>query len=219
MSDKEVESEANIMPPKAMIQEAINKLVQDMLSEAQEQDTKKGKGKITKWGDEDADVIGVVIEKELEKDQKMFLDALKALNKDILDGLPIYSGSLNGEELLDWIEALNNHFEYKEVAEEKRVNMAKTNLKVSALVWWNMMQEEREQTRRKKINSWERMKIRIKTQFPPLDYEVQIHKKLMSLKQREMDVSSYIEEFNKPNLRERKKEEEVEKVARYLNGP
>lgn len=66
------------------------------------------------------------------------------------------------------------------------------------------MQEEREQTGRKKINSWERMKM---------------HKKLMSLKQREMDVSTaYAEEFNKLTLRERKQEEEVDKVARYLNG-
>lgn len=96
--------------------------------------------------------------------------------------------------------------------------MAKTKLKGSTLVWWNMMQEEREQIGRKKINSWERMKIIIKTQFLPLDYEVQIHKMLMSLKQREMDVSAYTEEFNKLTLRARKQEEEVEKVARYLNG-
>lgn len=110
-------------------------------------------------------MIGVVTKKEdLEKDQKIFLDALKSLNKDILDGLSVYNGSLNGEELLDWIEALNNHFKYKEIVEEKRVNMAKTKLKGLALVWWNMMQEEREQTKR--------MKIRIKTQFLPLDYEV-----------------------------------------------
>lgn len=40
----------------------------------------------------------------------------------------------------------------------------------------------------------------------------------MSLKKREMDVSAYREEFNKLILRARKQEEEVEKVARYLNG-
>lgn len=146
------------------------------------------------------------------------MDALKSLNKDNIEGLPIYNGSLNGEELLDWIEALNNHFEYKEVAEEKRVNLAKSRLKGSTLVWWNMMQEEREQIRRKKITSWERMKIMIKTQFLPIDYEVQMHKKLQNLKQREMDVSTYIEEFNKLTLGARKQGEEVEKVARYLNG-
>lgn len=33
-----------------------------------------------------------------------------------------------------------------------------------------------------------------------------------------MDVSTYIVEFNKLTLRARKQEEEVDKVARYLNG-
>lgn len=106
------------------------------------------------------------------------MDALKSLNKDNIEGLPIYNGSLNGQELFDWIEALNNHFEYKEVIEEKRVNLAKSRLKGSTLVWWNMMQEEREQTRRKNITSWERKKIGIQTQFLPIDYEMQMHKKL-----------------------------------------
>lgn len=67
------------------------------------------------------------------------LYAFKSLNMNNLDGLPIYSGSLNGEEQLHWMEALNNHFEYKEIVEEKRVNLAKTRLKESTLVWWNMM--------------------------------------------------------------------------------
>lgn len=88
----------------------------------------------------------VTHKKELDKDQKIFFDSFKSLNKDNLDGLPIYSGSLNGEELLDWIEALNNHFEYKEITEEKRVNLAKTILMGSTLVLWNIMQEERDQS-------------------------------------------------------------------------
>lgn len=69
MLDPEVDSEANKMPPKSMSQEDIMKLVQDMLSEAREQKTKKGKGKVTKRGDEtndeDAYVIGVITKKEL----------------------------------------------------------------------------------------------------------------------------------------------------------
>lgn len=95
------------------------------------------------------------------QDQEVFLDAFKSLSKDNLEGFPIYSGSLNGEVLLDWIDALNNHFEYKEVAGEQRVNFAKARSKGFALVWWNIMQEERLQVG-KKITSWERMKIRIK---------------------------------------------------------
>lgn len=37
----------------------------------------------------------------LDKDQNLFLDALKFVNKDSLEHASYYSGSLNGEELLD----------------------------------------------------------------------------------------------------------------------
>ena len=30
-----------------------------------------------------------------------------------LEHIPCYGGSLNGEELMEWIEDLDNHFDYK----------------------------------------------------------------------------------------------------------
>lgn len=154
----------------------------------------------------------------MPQDQKLFLDAVKSISKDNLDGLPTYGGNLNGEELLDWIEALNNHFDYKEVAEEKRVNVAKSRMGGSTLAWWNMMQEEMIQEGKKKITSWEHMKIRRKAHFLPGDYEVKIHKRLQNLKQMELDVNAYTKEFHKLSLRAKKHENEVEKLARYMNG-
>ena len=69
----------------------------------------------------------------------MFLDALKSFNKDSMEHIPYYSGSLNGMELLDWLEAIDNQVDYKEVQEEKRVNYVKNRLKGTTLVWCNMM--------------------------------------------------------------------------------
>ena len=90
---------------------------------------------------------------QADKEYKMFLNALKSLKKDHVDGLPTYHGSLNGEDLLDWIDALNSHFDLKEMDEDKRVSVAKARLKGATLTWWNVMQEERVQQRKKKINS------------------------------------------------------------------
>lgn len=67
------------------------------------------------------------------------MDAFKSINKDSMEHIPYYCGSLNGEELLDWLEAIDNQFDYKEVSEEKRVSYAKARLKGYALLWWNMM--------------------------------------------------------------------------------
>jgi hypothetical protein len=40
------------------------------------------------------------------------------------DGVPMYEGNLNVEELMDWINAMDTNFDYEEVDEEKRVKCA-----------------------------------------------------------------------------------------------
>lgn len=135
-----------------------------------------------------------------------------------MEHIPYYSVSLTGEELLDWLEAIDNQFDYKEVQEEKRVSYVKARLKGSTLVWWNMMQDDMVIVGKKKMVSWDRMKIKLRAQFLPTNYEIQIYQKLQNLKQRDLIVSAYTEEFNKLSLRERRQEEEIERVERYLNG-
>lgn len=161
------------MPPKAMTPEAIQQMVAAMIEGLKDaegirgnKEVKREKEKVKiEWGDEtdeeveDGEETTIVA---MPQYQNLFLDAFKSISKDNLDGLPTYGGNLNGEELLDWIEALNNHFHYKELAEEKRVNVTKSRMRGSTLVWWNMMQEERIQEGKKKITSWEGMMIRLK---------------------------------------------------------
>lgn len=62
------------------------------------------------------------------------------------------------------------------------------------------------------------MVAKVKAQFLPGDYEIQSCRRLQNLKQKEMDVMTYIEEFHKLSLREGHHEDEVEKIARYMNG-
>lgn len=52
ISDPEVESKSNNMPPNEISRDFIRGMVQDMLVEAHLQETRKGKRKITKWDDE-----------------------------------------------------------------------------------------------------------------------------------------------------------------------
>lgn len=68
------------------------------------------------------------------------------------------------------------------------------------------------------IISWERMAARLKAEFLPSDYEVQVYRKMQSFKQREVDVSAYTEEFHRLSLRCKNQESESRKVERYING-
>jgi phytoene/squalene synthetase len=42
--------------------------------------------------------------------------------------IPVYEGSLNAEELLDWIRALDTYFDYEDIEEDKKVRHAVTKL-------------------------------------------------------------------------------------------
>lgn len=62
------------------------------------------------------------------------------------------------------------------------------------------------------------MVTKIKENYLPKDYEIQLHKKRHSLKQKDLDVVAYTKEFQKLFLREKIQEEEAVKVVRYLGG-
>lgn len=51
----------------------------------------------------------------------------------------------------------------------------------------------------------------------PIDYEVHLYRRMKNLKQKDLEVASYIEEFHKLSLRSGHREDEKENVAKYLN--
>ena len=62
------------------------------------------------------------------------------------------------------------------------------------------------------------MVAKVKENYFPEDYEIQSDRKRQGLKKKDLDVASYIKEFDKLCLRSKIQEEEPIKVARYLGG-
>ena len=71
--------------------------------------------------------------------------------------VPMYSGSLNVEEIMDWINALSKYFDFEEIEDKKKVIYVATRLKGHAALWWDELQIHRERRGKKKINSWDKM--------------------------------------------------------------
>lgn len=63
----------------------------------------------------------------------MVLKVVKGDHSDMKLDLPMYGSKMDNEEVLDWIDALDNYFDFKEVPEDQKVNSAKTKLKGSPL--------------------------------------------------------------------------------------
>ena len=58
--------------------------------------------------------------------------------------IPMYEGSLNTEELMDWINSLDKYFDYEEETDDKKkVKFAVTRLKGHATIWQDELQTSR----------------------------------------------------------------------------
>ncbi|XP_059075260.1 uncharacterized protein LOC131875213 [Cryptomeria japonica] len=62
------------------------------------------------------------------------------------------------------------------------------------------------------------MVAKLKAKLLPGDYSIQLYKKLQNLRQKEMDVKAYTEEFYKLSIRANHEEDETKNIARYING-
>jgi hypothetical protein len=61
--------------------------------------------------------------------------AISRMNSKMKMDIPVYEGSLEAEELLDWIRALNTYFDYEDIEEDKKVRHVVTKLKGHAALW------------------------------------------------------------------------------------
>jgi hypothetical protein len=132
--------------------------------------------------------------------------------------IPVYEGSLNAEELLDWIRALDTYFNYEDIEEDKKVRHAVTKLKGHATLWWDELQADRRCKGKQKIKSWDQMIAKMKAKFILRDYHITLFRRMQDLRQKLMTVKEYTEEFYRLNIQAGHRESDDEKVARYLNG-
>eukprot|EP00253_Pinus_taeda_P013925 PITA_13925 len=118
----------------------------------------------------------------------------------------------------NWISELDKYFENEEIRDDKKVKFAATKLKGHALLWWDNVQADRKILNKTPIRSWERMVAKLKGRFLPKDYQVDLCRRVQSLRQKGMTVKEYTEEFYRVNLRAGYTNKTPEKTARYVNG-
>jgi hypothetical protein len=62
------------------------------------------------------------------------------------------------------------------------------------------------------------MVAKLKANFIPRDYQIELFRKLQNLRQRGMTVKEYTKEFYRLDIRTGKREKDDENVSRYING-
>nr|GEY91372.1 putative reverse transcriptase domain-containing protein [Tanacetum cinerariifolium] len=133
--------------------------------------------------------------------------------------IPDFDGdTLNPEGFIDWLAAVEELFEFKEVPENKRVSLITTKLCGRASVWWQQMKLTRERVGKSKITSWQKMKKCITVNFIPHNYQRLMYPWLQNLKQGSKSVEDYTTEFYQLIARNDIQESEDQLVSRYIGG-
>lgn len=189
------------------VQDKVDR-VKDKMEQKEEQEAKEKEIEL----EEEAPTPDPVIPEE------PFLKALKAINSKALEGIPLFSGKMDPDLIMDWIGGMENHFECDGVSNAQKVKVAKSRLRGSALTWWKFVQTERGKEGKSPIVTWKGMVAKIRQAYIPDGYEIQLHRRRQNLRQKEMDIHSYIDEFQKLCLRSKVVEDESIRLARYLNG-
>ena len=120
--------------------------------------------------------------------------------------------------MLDWISNMEKFFEYENTSNNRKVKIVVTKLKGHASLWWENLQTDRQRRRKEKIRTWLKMVNNIKNKFLPTDYQVSLFRKMKNLKQKDMTMIEYTKEFYRLDIRSGHVDDDVEKVARYING-
>ena len=84
--------------------------------------------------------------------ERLIRDISRMSSKTKMD-IPDYEGSLNAEELLDWIRALDTYFDYEDIEEDQKVRHVVTMLKGHVALWWDELQADRRCKGKQKIKS------------------------------------------------------------------
>jgi hypothetical protein len=89
---------------------------------------------------------------------------------DIKVDIPDLEGELQPDEFVDWLQAIERVFEYKEILEEHKVNIVAVKLKKHALNWWENLKRKRRCEGKIKIKTWEKMGQKLTHKYLPLPY-------------------------------------------------
>lgn len=88
--------------------------------------------------------------------------AITKLGKRPKFEVDMFLGNLNPNELINWINELEEYFEYEDIEDPNRVKFVKAKLKGHAKIWWQEIQLEMNRRGKEKITRWDHMVDKLK---------------------------------------------------------
>lgn len=132
--------------------------------------------------------------------------------------LPEFHGGTRGEELLDWLVAVQEMLEFKRVPEARKVALVATKFRGKAASWWLQLKASRIRAGKGSIATWEKFEKVMRKTFLPYNFDRTMFTRLQNLRQGPRSVDDYAEEFSLLLTRNEILDSEVQLVSRFIGG-
>jgi polyribonucleotide nucleotidyltransferase len=102
--------------------------------------------------------------------------------------------------------------------EQNKLAMASLEFEDYALIWWEQVQNQREEEGEPFVATWTEMKREMRARFIPRHHKHHIFDKLQNLRQGKLSVEEYYKEMEKAMIRANIHEDEEQSMSRFLYG-
>uniref|UniRef100_A0A0D3AV87 CCHC-type domain-containing protein n=1 Tax=Brassica oleracea var. oleracea TaxID=109376 RepID=A0A0D3AV87_BRAOL len=132
--------------------------------------------------------------------------------------LPEFTGSIRGEELVDWLVTVEEIIEFKQVSANRQVALVATKFRGQAASWWLQLKSTRAREGKPKIATWEKLKKKLRKTFLPYNFDGTMFTRLQNLRQGSRTVDEYAEEFYSLMTCNEIHDSEIQLVSRFIGG-
>jgi hypothetical protein len=137
-------------------------------------------------------------------------------DRDLKLDIPEFNGKHDPDVFLEWLRSVERIFEYQEYSDAKKYKLTTLRFTKFASLWLENLQEQRRRAGKEKIKSWIKLRKRMKEKYVPRTYLQDKYVKLTSLKQGDLSVEEYIQEFEELTMLCGLVEEMEQKMARFF---
>ncbi|XP_062155188.1 uncharacterized protein LOC133863244 [Alnus glutinosa] len=137
---------------------------------------------------------------------------------DVKVDIPEFEGRMQPDEFIDWLNTIEQIFDYKDVLDHNKVKLVAIKLRKHASIWWKHLKRQRERERKSRIVTWVKMKKALKKKYFADHYRQDAFLKFHNFRQNDLSVEAYTVEFDHSMMHCDIVEPEEQMVARYLGG-
>ncbi|XP_033148793.1 uncharacterized protein LOC117134443 [Brassica rapa] len=132
--------------------------------------------------------------------------------------LPEFHGGVRGEELLDWLVAVQEMLEFKRVPEARKVALVATKFRGKAASWWLQLKATRARLGKSNVDTWAKLEKVMRKSFLPYNFERTMFTRFQNIRQGARSVDDYAEEFSLLLTRNEILDSETQLVSRFIGG-